>query len=93
MGKRTARKGTGITYVDHPVGHLAHAEPGSLTQLLFLVLAGVWVIRMAVKPILEIIGDRLWEFPSLPFWPLGHGGSRSWKRGDGVQRGGVLGAI
>jgi hypothetical protein len=82
-----------MTYVDHPVGHLAHTEPGRLTQLFFLVLAGVWVVRMAVEPILEIVCHRFWQFPSLPFRPLGHGGSGGGKRGDGIQGSRMLGAI
>ena len=64
------------TYIDHPVGHLAHAESSRLTQLLFLVLAGVRVIGMAMEPILQIVCHGLWKFSSLSFRALSHGGSR-----------------
>jgi len=82
--------GRKITYVDHPVGHLAHAEPGGLTQLLFLVLAGVRVIRVAMEPILEIVCHRFWKFSSFPFRPLCHCGSGGGKWGDGIQRSRML---
>jgi len=82
-----------MAYVDHPVGHLAHAEPGRLTQLLLLVLAGVWMVRVAMEPILEIIGHRLGEFSPFPFRPLGHGGSGGRKGGNGTRGGRLLGAI
>ena len=36
------------TYVDHPVGHLAHTEPGGFTQLCFLVFAGVRMVGMTM---------------------------------------------
>ena len=61
--------------------------------MLFLVLAGVWVIRVAMEPILEVVCDRFWEFASLPFRPLCHGGSGGGKRGDGIQRSRMLGSI
>ena len=85
-GETTAMNGTGqkITHIDHPVRHLTHAEPGSLTQLLFLVLARVWVIRMAMEPILEIVCHWFWQFASFPFWSLCHGGSGGGKGGDGI---------
>ena len=82
-----------MTYVDHPVGNLAHTEPGRLTQLLFLILTGVWVVGVTVEPILEIIGHRLWQLPSLPFRPLGHCGSGCGKRGDGAQGSRMLRAV
>jgi len=73
-----------MTYVDHPVGHLAHAEPGRMRQLLLLVLAGVWVVGMAMQPILEMIGRRLGKFSPFPLRPLGRGSSGGRKgRGSG----------
>ena len=73
-----------ITYIDHPVGHLAHAEPCGLTQLLFLVLAGVRVIRVAMEPILEIVCHWFWQFSSFPFRPLCHSGSGGGKWGNRI---------
>jgi len=75
-----------MTCIDHPVGHLAHTESGRLTQLLFLVLAGVWMVRMAMEPILEIVCHWFWQFAAFPFRSLGHGGSRGGK-GRNVVRG------
>ena len=43
VGKRVAERGTGVTHVD--------LQPGSFTRLPSLVTG------MAVKPILEIVGD------------------------------------
>jgi len=82
-----------MTYIDHPVGYLTHAEPGRLTQLLFLVLTGVWVIRMTVQPILEIVCHRFRQLAPLPFRALSHGGGGGGKRGDGIQGSRMLGAI
>ena len=78
--------GRKITYIDHPVGHLAHAEPGGLTQLLFLVLAGVRVIRVAMEPFLQIVCRWFWQFSSFPSRSLCHSGSGGGKWGDGIQR-------
>ena len=40
------------TYVDHPVGDLAHAEPCRMTELLLLFLARVRVVAVAMQPVL-----------------------------------------
>ena len=81
------------TYVYHPVGYLAHTKPGGLTQLFFLILTGVWMVRMTMQPILEIVCHGLWKFPSLSFWPFGHGSSRSRKRRGRIQGGRVFRSI
>ena len=82
--------GRKITYIDHPVGHLAHAESCGLAQLLFLVLARVRVIRVAMEPILEIVCHWFWQFSSFPFWPLCHSSSGGGKWRDGIQRSRML---
>lgn len=58
------------TYVDHPVGHLAHAEPSRVAQLLLLLLAGVRVVRMAVQPVFQEIRHGLRELAALARWAL-----------------------
>jgi len=71
-----------MTCIDHPIGHLAHAESGRLTQLHLLVFVGVWMVRVAMQPIFEIIGRRLGDFPPLSFRPLGRGDR---KGGNGIR--------
>lgn len=58
------------THVDHPVGHLRHAEPRRVAQLLLLLLARVRVVRMAVQPVLEEVRHRLRQLPALARRPL-----------------------
>lgn len=51
-----------MAYVDHPIRNLAHAQTSGMAELLFLLLAGVWMIRVAMEPGLEIVGGLLWQF-------------------------------
>ena len=80
-------------YIDHPVGDLTHTEPSRLTQLFFLILTGVRVVRMTVEPILKVVRHWFREFSPLAFRPLGHGGSRGGKRRDWMQRMRVFGSV
>jgi hypothetical protein len=36
------------TYVDHPVGNLAHAKTGCVTELLFFFLGRVGMVRVTM---------------------------------------------
>ena len=45
----------GLTHINHPVGNLTHAQASGGTELLLLVLAGVWVIRVTMQPIFQNI--------------------------------------
>lgn len=85
-------------HVNHPVGHLAHAEAGSMAELLLLLLTGVWVVGVAVEPVLEKVGDGLGQLAALAGWPLDEtrgrrrGGLRRARRGArDRQRGGRRG--
>ena len=47
------------TYINHPIGDLAHTEARLGAEPLLLVLGGVGVVRVGKKPLLEELGDRL----------------------------------
>ena len=47
------------TYINHPIGDLAHAEARLRAEPLLLVLGWVGVVRVGKKPLLEELGDRL----------------------------------
>lgn len=49
----------GSTYVDHPIGNLTHAKAGSMAELLFLLLTGVRMVGVTVKPSFEVVGGLL----------------------------------
>lgn len=72
------RKSTQIlnTYIDHPIGYLAHAQTRSLTQLLLLILTRIRMIRMPMQPIFQKIGHKFRQFSSLSLGPFSHRGSR-----------------
>lgn len=79
----------GATDVDHPVGDLAHAEAGGVAELLFLLLAGVRVVRVAVEPVLEKVGDGLGELAALAGRALDEARRRLRLRGAGRGVGGA----
>jgi hypothetical protein len=76
------------TYVDHPVGNLAHAQTCSVAKLLFLLFAGIRVIGMSVQPRLEKVGCFLGQLTPLPLGTIDetrgrHGRSRTgWRVGN-----------
>lgn len=41
-------------YVDHPVEDPTHAQANSVAQLPFLFFAGVWMVRVTMKPWFEV---------------------------------------
>lgn len=53
------------TSIDHPVGHLAHAQTSGEAELLLLLLAWVRMIRVPMQPGLEVVGGLLGELPAL----------------------------
>ena len=77
----------GAAYVDHPIGDLTHAQTSGMAQLLLLLLAGVWVVRVAVEPCLEVVRRLLGELSALFGGAIdeGRGGDRL--RGAGRGRG------
>jgi len=62
--------------VYHPVGDLAHAEAGRMTELFLLFLTWIRMVRVTMEPGLEVIGGFLWEFASLALWTINEGGGR-----------------
>ncbi len=89
-----------ITYVDHPVGDLAHAEARGVAELLLLLFTGIRVVRVTVKPGLEVVSGLLGELATLAGGTVGEGrgGHRVWRargRGDrnvgGTELRGVVG--
>lgn len=81
-GGRRTRRGTvgrcenATSCVDHPVGHLAHAEAGGMAELLFLLLAGVRVVGVTVKPSLEVVGGLLWKLAAFTGGAIDEGRGR-----------------
>jgi hypothetical protein len=72
--------------VDHPIGHLAHAKARSMTQLFFLLLTGIRMIRVTMEPGLEVIGGLLGELAALTGGTIDEGRGRHivWRtRGGG----------
>lgn len=59
------KENQGGTDINHPIGHLAHAEASRMAELLLFLFAGVRVVRVTVEPGLEIIGGFLGEFTPL----------------------------
>ena len=51
-----------FAYIDHPVGHLAHAETSLGAQPLFLILCRIRMIGMCQQPFLQKLCDGLWKF-------------------------------
>jgi hypothetical protein len=49
----------GETYVNHPVGYLAHAETGSVAELLFFFFGGVGMVRVTMEPCFEKVSCLL----------------------------------
>jgi hypothetical protein len=52
--------------IDHPIGHLAHAQPRCMTQLLLLVFARVRVIRMTMQPGFQKVCRLLGQLTAFP---------------------------
>ena len=50
-----------MAHIDHPIGNLTHAQTSGMAQLFFLFFAGVWMVRMAMQPSLEIVRCLLGE--------------------------------
>jgi len=55
MGKVKEKK----TYIDHPIGDLAHAEACLRAEPFLLVLGGVGMVSVGKEPFLEELGDWL----------------------------------
>lgn len=66
------------TDVDHPVGDLGHAEASCMAELFFLLLRGVRVVGVTVKPSFEVIGGLLWKLAPLTCGAIDEGGGRHW---------------
>src|SRR5258707_3183886 len=60
-GKKKKKKEKEKTYIDHPIGDLAHAEACLGAEPFLLVLSGVGMVSMGEEPLLEELGDRLGE--------------------------------
>jgi hypothetical protein len=63
-GRRTRRSTVcwgedATSCVDHPVGHLTHAEARSMAELLLLLLTWVRMIGVTMKPGFEVVGGLL----------------------------------
>jgi hypothetical protein len=69
-----------VAHIDHPIGDLAHAQASGMAQLLLLLLAGVWMVRVAMQPGFEIVRRLLGELPAFFGGTIDEGG-----RGDGLR--------
>jgi hypothetical protein len=47
-----------------------------MAELFFLFLRGVWVVRVAMKPGLEVISGLLWKLAPLASGAINEGGGR-----------------
>ena len=52
-----------LTHIGHPIGNLILAQASGGTELLHLILAGVWVIRVTMQPVFQNISDRFGNRP------------------------------
>ena len=74
------------TDIDHPVGDLGHAEARCMAELFLLLLRGVRMVGVTVKPSFEVIGGLLWKLAALTCGAIDEGGGRHWLWGALVGR-------
>ena len=72
--KKKEKKNKEKTYIDHPIGDLAHAEACLGAKPFLLVLSGVGMVSMGEEPLLEELGDGLWELSATALLGSGKGG-------------------